>query len=154
MNSQTQVHLVVFYCTLHRDVFRIYYISHCNIQQNATKYSCDCSFSIFVPVYHKGMSHVKIVTVYGLHGYHLHACRKKNITSYCYLSSKTDFFFPHIREMSSFGNNIPPVIDGWSNSLRDQRFGVSGFVPRWQRETFSFPYPSRPAMGPSQSAVQ
>jgi len=30
---------------------------------------------------------------YRLHGYHLHACRKKAIISYCNLSSKTDFFF-------------------------------------------------------------
>jgi hypothetical protein len=35
------------------------------LQQNATKYMCDCSFSLIsVLVYHNGMSHVKILTVY------------------------------------------------------------------------------------------
>jgi hypothetical protein len=60
-SSQTLV------CTLHHDVFRLYYISHCNIrvQQNATKYMCDYSFSsIFVLVYHNGISHVNILTVH------------------------------------------------------------------------------------------
>jgi len=30
----------------------------------------------------------------------------------------------------------------------------SGFEPRWGQDTFSSPYPSRPALGPTQSPVQ